>query len=150
MAKSKKSAKAASGRGSPEAVEKRRLARRLNSVLLGGGSAESKRDGRTEKRRLRLIEELKSDDGLKPLEVLMNVKELLEIGESIASIKKQGGKARKLGLDATKITAIEQAQATYKFPIEAWRFLGIKLEANGRVVTDAPVKAKRGGRKRKG
>ena len=51
--------KPANKRGSPEAVEKRRVARMFND-LLGDKSARNKLDGRTEKRRKRLLRELAS------------------------------------------------------------------------------------------
>ena len=47
MATKKTTRKAASGRGSPEAVEKRRAARQLNSLLLGTSKSVVELDGRT-------------------------------------------------------------------------------------------------------
>ncbi len=47
-------------RGSPEAIEKRRVARVFNDILGGSGSAAGKLDGRTEKRRQRLLSELEA------------------------------------------------------------------------------------------
>ena len=49
MAKARKSSKKSSGgRGSAEAIEKRRVARQLNTLLTEGGSSSPKLDGRTE------------------------------------------------------------------------------------------------------
>src|SRR5947209_16475655 len=80
-------------RGSPEAIEKRRAARLFNDVLGGRGAAAQKLDGRTEKRRQRLLKEL--EDGmargareLKPLDVLQRVQELMDLGEPLSSIRK--------------------------------------------------------------
>src|SRR5258708_6416418 len=80
-------------RGSPEAIEKRRAARLFNDVLGGRGAGLHKRDGRTEKRRQRMMRELESGKvrgarSLKPLDVLQRVHELLELGEPLRSIRK--------------------------------------------------------------
>src|ERR1700722_14776112 len=54
----KATAKPQNRRGSPEAIEKRRAARLFNDVLGGRGASAQKLDGRTEKRRQRLLKEL--------------------------------------------------------------------------------------------
>ena len=69
----KATAKPPNRRGSPEAIEKRRAARQFNDVLGGRGASAQKLDGRTEKRRQRLLKEL--EDGVarppkRPLGVL--------------------------------------------------------------------------------
>src|SRR5579862_2697169 len=80
-------------RGSPEAIAKRRAARQFNDVLGGRGTSAAKLDGRTEKRRQRLLKEL--EDGkargqrdLKPLDILQRVQELMDLGEPLSSIRK--------------------------------------------------------------
>ena len=127
-------AKAAQNRrGSPEAIEKRRAARMFNDVL--GGRPAGKLDGRTEKRRQRLLAELESGKvsaggkrDLKPLDVLQNVNELLEMGESVASIRKVH-KAKKspteLGDAAEIADVIGRLHRAYGFRPEAYRFVGI-------------------------
>ncbi|MBX3251083.1 MAG: hypothetical protein KF901_28150 [Myxococcales bacterium] len=133
------------GRGSPEAVEKRRVARALNSLILGGGSADQPRlDGRTEKRRQRLVEELR--DGrrgkpLKPIDVVIHTNELLEIGETLASLKRQGIKPTRITLDATLQATIERAHKAYGFRNDAWKMLGLSVDAEGK----ATVLTGRGG-----
>src|SRR5687767_10969350 len=92
MAKAKSQARPLNKRGSPEAIEKRRVARMFNDVL-GGGGANTKLDGRTAKRRQRLLRELEENQAhggreLKPLDVLQRVQELLELGEPLSNIKK--------------------------------------------------------------
>ncbi len=126
-------AKAAQNRrGSPEAIEKRRAARMFNDVL--GGRPAGKLDGRTEKRRTRLLAELEagkvSSGGkrdLKPLDVLQNVNELLEMGESIASIRKvcKPKRSPELGDAAEIADVIGRLHRAYGFRPETYRFVGI-------------------------
>src|ERR1700722_5768252 len=94
MAKTgKAAAKPQNRRGSPEAIEKRRVARLFNDILGGRGHGANKHDGRTEKRRQRLMGELESGKvrgarQLKPLDVLQRVNELLSLGEPLGAIRK--------------------------------------------------------------
>src|SRR5690348_13932449 len=93
MAKVKPAAKPPNRRGSPEAIEKRRAARMFNDVLGGLGTGTGKLDGRTEKRRQRLMKELEAGMArgsreLKPLDVLQRVQELMDLGEPLSSIRK--------------------------------------------------------------
>ena len=100
-ARTKGSKKTSGGRGSKEAVQKRRAARNLNTLLTGGSKVSNKLDGRTEKRRQRLVGELKNGragKALKPIDFAQHVHELLEMGETISSLKKQGVKQRKVEL----------------------------------------------------
>src|SRR5579862_9254150 len=88
-----KAAKPPNRRGSPEAIEKRRAARFFNDVLGGRKLGGAKLDGRTEKRRQRLLRELENGVArgsreLKPLDVLQRVQELIELGEPISAIRK--------------------------------------------------------------
>ena len=88
-------AKPQNRRGSPEAIEKRRVARLFNDILGGRGAGAHKQDGRTEKRRQRLLRELEQGKvrgarELKPLDVLGRVHELLELGEPL-QLHSQGG-----------------------------------------------------------
>jgi len=119
-------------RGSPEAIEKRRAARAFNDVL-GGRGASAKLDGRTEKRRQRLLHELETGKGrgaqeLKPLDVLQHVQELLELGETIASIRKVA-KAKRSSLELsqpdTVVDVVGRLHRAYGFRPEVYRFVGI-------------------------
>ncbi|MGF1465907.1 MAG: hypothetical protein ACFCGT_07215 [Sandaracinaceae bacterium] len=123
----------ASRRGSPEAIEKRRAARALNAIFAGRQEGPQGLDGRTEKRRQRLVAELKEGksakgEPLQPVEQLQHVDDLMEIGETVASLRKQGVKfprtrvAELRGAD----DLIEQVQEAYDFRAEAWRILGVK------------------------
>jgi hypothetical protein len=144
MAKARKSSKsrsksggkkAATGRGSKEAIEKRRVARHLNT-LLAGKTSRPKLDGRTEKRRQRLITELK--DGkrgkpIKPIEVVQHVDELLKMGESLSSLKRAGVKPRRTTLNDEVAETVANAQKVYGFERESWRMLGLEVDESGKV-----------------
>ena len=143
MARTRKARKATTGRGSPEAIEKRRVARKLNDLLTGGSKTTSKLDGRTEKRRQRLVKELK--DGkrgkpLKPIQVLLHANELLEIGETFGSLKRQGVKPRKIEMTPEVEEYVAKTQEVYNFQASAWRLLGITLSTT----LPSKTKAKRG------
>ncbi|MBX7197136.1 MAG: hypothetical protein K1X94_34120, partial [Sandaracinaceae bacterium] len=76
------------GRGSQEAVEKRRAARALHGAFARAAGAGALADGRAERRRQRLLKELK--DGrrgqpLPPIDVLTHAAELLSLGETMSS-----------------------------------------------------------------
>src|SRR5690349_47190 len=79
-------------RGSPEVVEKRKAARAFNEALLGKQPGAV--DGRTERRRKRLLNELtlgvagRGKRELKPIDVLSRIQELIDLGEPLASIRK--------------------------------------------------------------
>ena len=97
--------KSTGGRGSAEAIEKRRVARQINSLFGGGGGQTGKLDGRTEKRRQRLLKELKegrAGQPLKPIDIIAHANELLALGETLATIRKNGVKADSSSTEATK------------------------------------------------
>ena len=133
MAKAKSQSRAqgrpANRRGSPEAIEKRRAARMFNDVL-GGGSAGAKLDGRTEKRRQRLMKELEAGTArgareLKPLDVLQRVQELMDLGEPLSSIRKVA-KVRKVSIPPeSMVEIVGRLQRAYAFRPEVYRFVGI-------------------------
>jgi hypothetical protein len=117
-------------RGSPEAIEKRRVARLFNDILRGSGAGAHKRDGRTEKRRQRLMRELESGQArgsreLKPLDVLLRVHELMELGEPLRSIRKVA-KVRKASVVAEEvIEVVSRLHKAYGFRPECYRFVGV-------------------------
>jgi hypothetical protein len=117
-------------RGSPEAIEKRRVARVFNDILGGRGAALQKLDGRTEKRRQRLLKELEAGKArgsreLKPLDVLQRVQELMDLGEPLSSIRKVA-KIRKNALPPEAIVGVvERLHRAYGFRPEVYRFVGI-------------------------
>jgi hypothetical protein len=129
MGKTKPQTKAPNRRGSPEAIEKRRAARMFNDVL-GGSAAAGKLDGRTEKRRQRLMKELEAGMArgsreLKPLDVLQRVQELMDLGEPLSSIRKVA-KVKKTNLPPESIVEIVgRLQKAYAFRPEVYRFVGI-------------------------
>lgn len=134
-------------RGSPEAIEKRRVARVFNDIL-GGGAASHKLDGRTEKRRQRLLKELEAGKArgsreLKPLDILQRVQELMDLGEPLSSIRKVT-KVKKSAVSPESIVGVvERLHRAYSFRPEVYRFVGIGEEVlrEAGVLTEA---AKRG------
>jgi hypothetical protein len=118
-------------RGSPEAIEKRRVARVFNDILGGHGASANKLDGRTEKRRQRLLKELEAGKArgsreLKPLDVLQRVQELMDLGEPLSSIRKVT-KVKKSAVSAESIVGVvERLHRAYSFRPEVYRFVGIE------------------------
>lgn len=133
MAALKVRAKVPNRRGSPEAIEKRRVARVFNDILGGRGASAHKLDGRTEKRRQRLLTELEAGTRsgsreLKPLDVLQHVQELMDLGESVSTIRKVA-KVRKSALPAEAIVdVVKRLHRAYSFRPEVYRFVGIGEE----------------------
>jgi hypothetical protein len=127
-------AKTSSGRGSPEVVAKRRAARAFNEALLGGAGA-ALVDGRTERRRRRLLEELSQGTirggkrELKPIEVLSRVQELLALGEPLASIRKACPRPRPIDATPEIIEGIRRIHEAYTFPAAAYTFVGLDAAA---------------------
>ena len=143
------------GRGSTEAIEKRRVARQLNALFSPGKGEPGKRDGRTEKRRLRLLKELKEGrrgQPLKPIELVSHADELLSLGETLSSIRKNGVHTAKLeaSFNADQLDAVQRTQAAYGFRPEVWKLLGIDLQHkagpdDGRAVRPGAAKKRRAG-----
>ncbi len=142
-------------RGSPEAIEKRRVARVFNDILGGHGAAANKLDGRTEKRRQRLLKELEAGKArgskeLKPLDVLQRVQELMDLGEPLASIRKVT-KVKKSAVAAESIVGVvERLHRAYGFRPEVYRFVGIGEDIlllagvlGGAPASEAPAKRPR-------
>jgi len=123
----------ANRRGSPEAIEKRRVARVFNDILGGRGAAAHKLDGRTEKRRQRLLKELEAGKArgsreLKPLDILQRVQELMDLGEPLSSIRKVT-KVRKSAVPPEAIVGVvSRLHRAYSFRPEVYRFVGIGEE----------------------
>lgn len=117
-------------RGSDEAIEKRRAARAFNELLAGG----PKRDGRTEKKRQRLLEELKQGTArsgkrrLKPIEVLLRAQALLELGESVATLRKVCRPPRVVDSGPEVVLLLKQIHQAYRFRIDAYQFVGIDAD----------------------
>lgn len=140
MARSKKTK-----RGSPEAIAKRRAARALNRLFDEGGSPAAM-DGRTLKRKKRLIKELKEGRRGQPLkahEVLGHVDELLGLGETLTSIRKMKPMTPPTpALDEQTAAVIRQTQETYGFDPRAWKILGVDIQ---KVVGGGAAPAKKTG-----
>lgn len=132
------------GRGSPEAIAKRRAARTLNSLFGERRSVGARIDGRTEKRRRRLLAELRDGRGgqpLKAIEVLTHTNELLAMGETLSSIRKAGAKPLEVELDDSDMEIVRQTQQEYQFRPEAWTMLGVEIAEDGTPVRKSRKKA---------
>jgi len=117
-------------RGSPEAIAKRRAGRAFN-LLLGSGSGRRRLDGRSQKRRERLLHELRtgktrgSRRELKPLDVLARVNELLDLGESPSAIRKVC-RGRAPAADHRALAqVVADVHRAYGFRADAYRLLGL-------------------------
>lgn len=144
----------ANRRGSPEAIEKRRVARMFNDVLGGHAAAGAKLDGRTEKRRQRLLRELEENRSaghkeLKPLDVLVRVNELLELGEPLANIKKVRKVPRARAATEATVELIHRLHKAYGFRPETYRFVGVPDEVLGEAGVVEREGARRPGRRRR-
>jgi hypothetical protein len=146
-------AKAQNRRGSPEAIEKRRVARLFNDVLGGRRAGAHSQDGRTEKRRQRLLRELEAGKArgtreLKPLDVLVRVHELLELGEPLSSVRKVT-KVRKAAVAAEEmVELVSRLHKAYGFRPESYRFVGVDDDVLKRAGVLTADRAKRRPRKR--
>jgi len=126
-------AKPLNRRGSPEAIEKRRVARLFNDILGARGAGAHKQDGRTEKRRQRLMRELESGKvrgarELKPLDVLVRVNELLELGEPLRSIRKVTKLRKAVVPPEAMVEVVGRLHKAYGFRPECYRFVGVDDE----------------------
>ena len=133
MAASKRSPKAG-GRGSPEAVEKRRAARALNT-LVSKARGGTPLDGRTEKRRRRLLAELKNGRRGKPLsaiDTLTHAGELLALGETLATLRKQGVKGIAVEATPELLAVAQRVRDAYSLPDEVFELIGVQLPARKR------------------
>ncbi|MCL2779549.1 MAG: hypothetical protein FWD73_16275 [Polyangiaceae bacterium] len=120
-------------RGSPEAIEKRRVARVFNDVLGGRTAVAHKLDGRTEKRRQRLLKELEAGRArgaraLKPTDILQRVQQLMDLGEPLRSIRKVT-KIRKVNVPTEAVVdLVARLHVAYAFRPEVYRFVGLGEE----------------------
>jgi hypothetical protein len=149
MAKSNRaSQKPHNRRGSPEAIEKRRVARLFNDIL--GGRVAHKQDGRTEKRRQRLIRELESGKvrgsrELKPLDVLVRVHELLNLGEPLSSIRKIAKVRKAAASPEEMVEVVSRLHRAYAFRPECYRFVGVAddvLQSAGVLSSEPPTRGR--------
>lgn len=153
MAKVKASLRGGNRRGSPEAIEKRKVARMFNDLLGGRGASAQKLDGRTEKRRLRLMRELEAgqahgDRELKPLDILQRVQELLDLGEPVSSIRKVCKPPKSLLANEGMVELVHRLHNAYGFRQETYRFVGISEDVLNEAGVIQGDGAKRRGRKK--
>lgn len=117
-------------RASPEAIRKRRAARKLNDLLSGGAGATSL-DGRTELKRRRLLSELERNTNnrrkpLKPVEVLQHASELLSLGETMPTLRKLVRVQPAVVVDRPAIIAmLREVHEAYGFHRDVYELLGL-------------------------
>jgi hypothetical protein len=119
-------------RGSPEAIAKRRAARSLNRVF-DQGAVETGLDGRTLKRKKRLLKELqdgKRGETLKAHEVLGHVTELLkDMGETLTTIRRLKPRLPPTpAVTGETVPIFQETQRNYNFDPRAWKVLGLDIE----------------------
>jgi hypothetical protein len=119
----------ANRRGSPEAVAKRRAGRAFNELLQPGGGRNL--DGRSQKRRARLLRELTtgrrrgSGRPLKPLDVLAHVDQLLGLGESADALRKACRPVPMPLGDPELVRVLADLHEAYGFRPETYRIAGL-------------------------
>ncbi|MFO0559456.1 MAG: hypothetical protein U0269_15675 [Polyangiales bacterium] len=120
-------------RASPEAIRKRRAARKLNDLLLGGVGA-APLDGRTELKRRRLLAELERNTNnrgkpLKPVELLQHASELLSLGETMPTLRKLVRVQPAIIADRPAIVAmLREVHEAYGFHRDVYEFLGLPAD----------------------
>lgn len=118
------------GRGSRGATEKRAAARALNQAYTRHVGTRLLLDGRNERRRRRLLAELKTGRGgkaLSPIDVLTHAAELLTLGETMASIKRAGVKPLPRIREPEVLLAARRVWLAYDLPPEVFELLGVEL-----------------------
>lgn len=115
-------------RGSPEAVAKRRAARAFNEAVLG--QAARGPDGRTERRRRRLLQELadgrtSAGQALKPIEVLLRAQALLDLGDTLATLIEARPPPASLPVTEELVARVRALHEAYGLAAEVYRFVGI-------------------------
>lgn len=117
-------------RASPEAIRKRRAARKLND-LLSGGAPKDALDGRTQLKRKRLLAELERNTNnrgkpLKPVEVLQHASDLLALGETMATLRKLVRGAPPIVADRDAVIAmLREVHDAYGFHRDVYELLGL-------------------------
>ncbi len=120
-------------RASPDAIRKRRAARRLND-LLSGAPPRTALDGRTELKRKRLLAELERNTNnrgkaLKPVEVLQHASDLLSLGETMATLRKIVRVAPPVVADRDGVVAmLREVHDAYGFHESVYELLGLSPE----------------------
>lgn len=101
----------------------------FNDLLAEG--ARAVRDGRTEKKRRRMLSELKEgvaqagSQPLKPIDILLRVQALLDLGEPLASIRKVCKPPKAVPGTEAVIDGVRRIHEAYGFAPDAYQFVGI-------------------------
>jgi hypothetical protein len=119
-------------RASPEAVAKRRAARLFNEAITGPSPRPG--DGRTERRRRRMLQELadgvtRTGHDLKPIDVLLRAQALLDLGEPLASLIAARPAPPMVKTTEALVDGVRRLHAAYAFSPDVYRLVGIDDEA---------------------
>ena len=119
-------------RASPEAVAKRRAARLFNEAITGPSPRPG--DGRTERRRRRLLKELaegvtRAGHDLKPIDVLLRAQALLDLGEPLASLIAARPAPPPVKITEALVDGVRRLHAAYAFSPDVYQLVGIDDEA---------------------
>ncbi|MFO0589816.1 MAG: hypothetical protein U0441_19910 [Polyangiaceae bacterium] len=141
MSRAERAPKPENRRASPEAVAKRRAARAFNEVVLGLGTRGP--DGRTERKRKRLLQELAegrtaAGQPLKPIDVLLHAEELLDLGETLATLEEARPVPEPLEETDELTERVRALHAAYGLRREVYRFVGIGDATLARAGIDVP------------
>ena len=135
-------------RASKEAIAKRRAGRAFNDALADGANALL--DGRTRKRKQRILDELKSGKtkrgrDLKPLEILIHVNEAMDLGETVAKLRRVCRPAKPPENSSHMADVIHELHTAYGFRPESYQFVGIddELLIRAGVVSENGAKPKK-------
>ncbi len=104
------------------------VARAINTMF--GAYVSRLRDGRTARKLARLRAEFEegSKQGMKPIEILSRVAQLMELGETVESLSKLHPLPVRRKLDAATAGLVLRLDANYQFPVAAYSFLGIQAK----------------------
>lgn len=119
-------------RASPEAVAKRRAARVFNEAIAGPSPRPG--DGRTERRRRRLLQELtegvtRAGHELKPIDVLLRAQALLDLGEPLSALVAARPAPPAVQITEALVSGVKALHAAYAFAPDVYRLVGIDDEA---------------------
>ncbi len=122
-------------------MAKRRAARAFNEAVRGQGSRGP--DGRTERKRRRMLQELadgrtSAGQELKPIDVLLHARALLDLGETLATLLSARPAPEVLPVTDELVERVRALHEAYALPPEVYRFVGVGDAALARAGVGRP------------